>query len=371
MTKSGKNRLKSFIPFIINSGISSDQDIESIRKIWLLNVCCVVGVLFLIPISIRSLYLRSTLLFTIDIGVIAFFTLSYFFLRKTSNFTVASHFLTHSLFVLFIFLVHSGGVDNTGPVWVFIYPMITLFLYDLKKGMVYSLIFTLCILAILFSPFDFLRGTTYPIEFKRRIMYSYFLVLSITIVYEYARRVTFISMIKVSEQLEKEAKHDTLTGLLNRRGINERLDYEHTFAHRNETEYSVILGDIDHFKSINDQYGHDGGDYVLKEISHVLAHIVRGQDLVARWGGEEFLFLLPDTDQKGAYILGEKIRKAVEDLTINYESKKIKITMSFGTASIKPNLPYEEGIITADGYLFKSKAQGRNRVLPNPDEKSG
>lgn len=361
-------KIRQFIVFILNNGILDKTDLESSRKIHLLNMFCLIGVIFIFPISILTFRLQNYLLFTLDLLVIAFFVSSFFYLRKTSRFDTASHIFIHSLFVLMLYLVYSGGVENTGPVWIFIFPVTAIFLYDLKRGLNYTLVFTGLVLVIFSLPDHSFNATVYPMEFKIRIFVSYMTIVIITAVYEYSRQETFLRMKELSRQLDIMAKHDALTGLLNRRGIYDRLEYEHTRMTRNKNSFSILLGDIDFFKTINDQYGHATGDHALKRLAKLFEEQTRSQDLVARWGGEEFLILLPDTNIKGAYTLGEKIRRAIENLTVEYSQKQVKFTMSFGVAEMAHDRPYEEGITMADRQLFKAKRQGRNKVLPLPEE---
>ncbi|MCP4722261.1 MAG: GGDEF domain-containing protein [Desulfobacteraceae bacterium] len=361
-------KIRQFIVFILNNGILDKMDLDSSRKIHLLNMFCLIGVTFIFPISILTFRLQNYLLFTLDLLVMAFFASSFFYLRKTSRFDNASHIFIHSLFVLILYLVYSGGVEGTGPVWIFIFPVTAIFLYDLKRGLNYTLVFTGLVLVIFFLPDQSLGATVYPMEFKIRIFVSYMTIVIITAVYEYSRQETFLRMKELSRQLDIMAKHDALTGLLNRRGLYDRLKYEHARMKRNKNSFSILIGDIDFFKTINDRYGHTTGDRVLKRLARLFAEQIRSQDLVARWGGEEFLILLPDTNVKGAYTLGEKIRRAIENLTVEYSQKKVKFTMSFGVAEMAHDRPYEEGITLADRQLFKAKSQGRNRVLPLPEE---
>ena len=121
---------------------------------------------------------------------------------------------------------------------------------------------------------------------------------------------------------------------------------------------SIIYFDIDFFKKINDKYGHDMGDYVLKEISKLVAENIRSNDIFGRWGGEEFLFILPITPYFNTLKVAEKIRKVVE----NYNFKGIKVTISLGVSEIIENEQIEYAIKRADEALYEAKKSGRNQV---------
>lgn len=159
--------------------------------------------------------------------------------------------------------------------------------------------------------------------------------------------------------LEKISLTDQLTKLHNRRAIDSRLEEAyHTFKRYNTT-FSVILLDIDHFKSVNDTYGHDVGDSVLKEFAKILKNSSREVDFVGRWGGEEFLIVCPNTNHDEVKILAEKLRKKVEEFTFKTVGKK---TASFGTYEIKEDIDISKLIEKVDEALYKSKNTGRNKV---------
>lgn len=362
------NAMKQAMHSILNNGIQDKMDMELSRKIRLLNVFCFIGIVFIIPISIQTFFLGHYFILSMDLLALSFFITSFIYLRRTSTFSFASHVLVHALFFLLLYFVYSGGVEGTGPVWIFIFPIVALSLYELKRGITYTALFTLILLVCLFLPTRLLGAFEYPIEFKFRIFCSYSIVTILAMVYEYFRRETFLRMQELSTQLDVISKHDSLTGLMNRRGIYDRLEHEQARISRKNDIFSIIIGDIDKFKTINDKYGHDVGDHVLKMIPRIFSAHIRAQDTVARWGGEEFLFLLPETDLKGAYILGEKIRKAVQERTIDYSGQQVGVTMSFGIVEISPGCSHEDGIIMADRYLFEAKNKGRNQILPIPKE---
>lgn len=162
---------------------------------------------------------------------------------------------------------------------------------------------------------------------------------------------------------QKSADIEVLTGLYNRRYMMARLQDEYERSVRSGRPFSLILTDIDYFKTINDAYGHDCGDEVLKGLSKVLMNAVRSVDVLCRWGGEEFLMLLPDTDLDSAKVLADRIRRAVAEEVFDYEGKAFKLTMTFGVSSFSEALTIKELIKRADQALYKGKASGRNIVV--------
>jgi diguanylate cyclase (GGDEF)-like protein len=167
---------------------------------------------------------------------------------------------------------------------------------------------------------------------------------------------------KANIQLEEISRKDPLTSLSNRRDIIEKINYEIIRFERNKRHFSLVMGDIDDFKSINDNFGHDCGDYVLKELSKVIISILRKQDIVSRWGGEEFLLLLPETNSSGAKIAAEKVRKIIEDKVFNYNSKSMPITITFGVSEYSITKDIDSCIKEADTALYRGKKRGKNRV---------
>lgn len=169
-------------------------------------------------------------------------------------------------------------------------------------------------------------------------------------------------LMDAKERLHREATHDHLTGLLNRRALMNALDKQRARAVRSENPIAVIISDIDHFKSINDTYGHDAGDAALIEVANRLSGAVREYDIVGRQGGEEFMVILPDTDREQAMMAAERLRQAVRTELVNVGPDiDKKITMSFGCFA-SATADREELIRAADKALYRAKNGGRDRV---------
>ena len=167
---------------------------------------------------------------------------------------------------------------------------------------------------------------------------------------------------KELNELKITVNIDSLTQLDNRTRLAENLQREIARASRYKSALSVAMADIDHFKSINDFFGHLTGDFVLKCISARLKQELRTSDMVARYGGEEFAFILPMTELDDAFAAVERIRKAIAGMTIEYEGKPISVTMSFGVAALGSQPMEMDGLIKmADEALYEAKRTGRNR----------
>lgn len=165
-------------------------------------------------------------------------------------------------------------------------------------------------------------------------------------------------------QYEQQAMTDALTGLLNRRGGEESIEKHIYRSRRVKTAISFVLMDIDHFKKINDRYGHATGDLVISGISNALREHLRTADFGIRWGGEEFLICLPDTDLSGAIIVAEKLRTIIEKLDFDITP----VTVSMGCAELGED-PFHVALARADMHLYFAKSKGRNQVFPNSLQK--
>lgn len=168
-----------------------------------------------------------------------------------------------------------------------------------------------------------------------------------------------------NQRLETLALTDSLTGVLNRRALEERLAAEMGRVRRYDSNVSLLLIDIDHFKSVNDSHGHLVGDRVLSETAGVLSHAVRAVDIVARYGGEEFVIVLPETSAAGAAVFAERVRELIAEHTFDADgASPLKLTASIGVASYpSPGVDtVEELFLSADQALYRAKGEGRNRV---------
>ncbi|MCW8957228.1 MAG: bifunctional diguanylate cyclase/phosphodiesterase [Gammaproteobacteria bacterium] len=160
------------------------------------------------------------------------------------------------------------------------------------------------------------------------------------------------------------ASHDMLTGAMNRRGIQEILDKEIARSKRKQTSLSIILFDIDRFKLVNDRLGHTEGDKVLEFVSNSAFHILRSEDYFGRWGGEEFICVIPDTPHCEAIQIAERIRKNISSKPIQSAQQTLDISASFGVASFPQDADCADKlVIAADTALYQAKRSGRDRVV--------
>jgi diguanylate cyclase (GGDEF)-like protein len=171
-----------------------------------------------------------------------------------------------------------------------------------------------------------------------------------------------IALEKANQELNHLAKKDPLTGAFNRRAYYEQMDIEIKRCSRLEKACSIALIDVDFFKIINDQYGHSAGDTVLVSLVRLMTSKKRELDYLFRLGGEEFLLLMPCTNNKEALIVTERIRRSVEDMEVEYEKIKMSVTVSIGLITEAQPKFDEDYLKKVDHYLYQAKANGRNQI---------
>lgn len=157
---------------------------------------------------------------------------------------------------------------------------------------------------------------------------------------------------------------DGLTGIHNKRYLVEQLDRELSRATRHERPLTLVICDIDHFKRVNDEFGHLAGDHVLKEVAQLAKSRLRPDDVIARYGGEEFAVILPETDLRGGIRIADELRKMIATETFVFEEEDIDVTISCGVAQLDPTWRSYDFVRAADEQLYEAKRSGRNRVCP-------
>ncbi|MFT7129336.1 MAG: diguanylate cyclase (GGDEF)-like protein [Gammaproteobacteria bacterium] len=167
----------------------------------------------------------------------------------------------------------------------------------------------------------------------------------------------------VNRKLEKLSRLDHLTNISNRRDFVERADREFERSKRHKTKVCLVLADIDNFKKINDSYGHDCGDAILVDVARTLTGTLRTGDILARWGGEEFIILLPDTQLSGGLSFAEKMRRCISETELFYQGQAVNITMTLGLVQMTHDEDLNRCVKRADVALYKGKEKGRDQVF--------
>ena len=347
------------------SGVSRHYKDETNRRIMVVNLFAAVGMSITFILGCRAFfaaeYSLSTTLFTASV-VFAISQRLQVRVATPRARTASITLLILCLMVLTLLLLITGGKDNTGPLWIYLVPPVTMFFAGFIRGLLSLIAFTMVSAVIMFGLDEAILVAQYTYAFKTRLLYSFMTVSFLSAFYEYSRQKSYDTALYLSEQFERQAKHDHLTQLLNRRGAQQSLEREYARIVRNKSKFSIAIADIDRFKSINDTLGHEQGDEVLVQISKVFTSRLRKQDIIARWGGEEFMFIFNDTDEAGAVQALEQIRKTLNQAPLNINGREFHVTSSFGVSEVTPGIDISCAIRCADKALYYAKDNGRDQV---------
>lgn len=359
----------NFIKYLqnhLNTGVVQTNDPETNQQIFVANLFGFIGYTVSFIMGVSAYFRQEWMLASVLLIACLIFFSSHIILRSkriSHPYQFSANLVTSSLMILMVYLVFTGGVNGTGPLWIYIVPPVALFFGGMRKGTRNLGLFILVISVLMFYPNNEWLGTSYTFEFKSRLLYSFLTVSCLFALYEYVRQSSFKRIKEISQKFEKQAQRDPLSGLLNRRGMLDKLQYEFDRKQRYKNDLTVMMCDIDHFKVVNDQYGHDRGDEVIKSLGDIFTAGLRKQDSLARWGGEEYLFLLPETNGEQAMHLAEKLRCKIQETQYKQGDKFFSVTISIGIHQISSNDSINQAISKADSSLYKAKDQGRNRCI--------
>lgn len=359
-------KFKNLLFNYLNTGIKDNNDPESTQRIVVANIFSILGTFITSILGINACLQDKYLLGAVLLSNACIYLYAHLIFRYnwfSLPYRHSANLLTVSVVILVLYLVYSGGVEGTGPLWIYLVPPVVLFFGGLKKGIRNLALFVCAVCIQLFYPDSVLLATEYSYEFKSRLIYSFLTVSILFAVYEAARHNSYKKIIEISRKFEQQAMHDVLSGLHNRRGIMANLEHEYARSKRSQLNTSVIMCDIDFFKKVNDKYGHEKGDEVIKTVGHIFNSELRKQDSLARWGGEEYLFLLPTTNDEQAMLLAEKLRKKIEETLFQYKNTQFNITVSMGIRQFTSFDTIDDAINSADKKLYQAKSEGRNRCI--------
>ncbi|GAA5135383.1 GGDEF domain-containing protein [Thalassotalea piscium] len=306
--------------------------------------------------QIYPLILTITLIFSFfSILIVLLFYL------KTKALYQAIVIASFIIFMLIILLVYSGGKDNTALYWLMFSPLVAYSTLGIYKGSALLVAILISILTLLYGP-D-IGQAVYGDTEKSRFLGSYCIVILFAYINEYFRSQSFATLNTISLEQREKANSDSLTGLPNRRFIDSCLVPKILGEQESFLPMAVIMADIDYFKAINDNFGHDAGDKAIIHVATIAKSKVRNSDIVARFGGEEYLLFFPKTSLDNALVIAEQIRTNLANTPLKIEENTIPMTASFGVAEVN-NINYlEQAIKLADQKLYQAKQSGRNRVI--------
>lgn len=272
-----------------------------------------------------------------------------------------------SVIALYFYLLVWGGWAGTGALWGLALAPAVLMLLGHRLGL---LVFIVLFAAtwLVFELGDGEAWTAHLLPAELSVYESrYLCVLALLGFYgfllEFDRHRAIRALLKTQTELSRLATRDELTGIPNRRAMQQTLRWAERRSQEKRCGYGLVLGDIDLFKQINDTHGHDCGDQVIAAVATALSQGLRDGDMVARWGGEEFLVLLPDTDRDGALAVAAKLREAAAGVRVRYGAVELAPTLSFGVVAAEDCEPVDQSIRRADRALYRAKRGGRNCMI--------
>ncbi len=308
-------------------------------KFYIYLICSLV----LLPLMVMKVLEGSLLIATLELGLFILLAITAFQLYRYKSLWFNDLLVMICVTAVFGVTLHS----HAPGVYFFSYPIIIAYYFILNYR--HALFLNVLLLFILFP-----YGIS---EFEAFTLARFFITLSVTSMFAY----TFASLLtKKNMDLDKLASTDTLTGLPNRRAMEIALEKEQQRLKRNKAHCTLLVIDIDHFKQINDEFGHDSGDIALQKVSELLQQRLRQSDEIFRYGGEEFVVMLPYTEEFHGLLLAEFFRELVANTRIIAQRK---VTISIGVTEMQPDEDWHRSISRADQHLYLAKQNGRNQCM--------
>ena len=257
-------------------------------------------------------------------------------------------------------LVYQGGFNNTALYWVFPFPAILFGLLGVRLALMCNTMLLVVLAVMLYTP-DLILAQYKEAE-SSRFLASLVIVIIVCWINDHYRERSHKALDRLQQSKDQQANTDPLTGLANRRFIDSSLVPNFQQNPEQFLPVSLIICDIDHFKRLNDRFGHDVGDDVLQAIAKLFLRNIRQHDYACRTGGEEFLLILPSTQLVEARLVAEKIRQHIEQQSMVTTNTDFRITASFGVAQCDDAQEFNQAVKHADKQMYLSKQQGRNQV---------
>lgn len=346
------------------------RDNEIRRRVYIVHFTLAMGFVLLITLGTLALVEQNTPLAFTDycLAVILIGILVNFHVNRCLEFTITIMAVLTGTF--FAWLLIYGGVENTAFVWYYTYPLYAVFCLGPKKGAAVSAALGASAVLFFISDNYFPGFAQYDFDFKVRFIPSYFVVVIFAYLAESFRDNAQKNLRAAYETLEQKVEDrtaelsaknialevasstDALTGLINRMKLDEILHYEINLSKRYEYSFCIILVDLDHFKKINDTYGHIAGDEVLIAFASLLKENLRATDTIGRWGGEEFLIICPSTERESCMLAAEKLREKVAESSFPIVEN---LTASFGVTCYRGGDNVNSIVKRADEALYRAK----------------
>lgn len=339
---------------------SSSVDVEIKRRKFVFYFTSYVGSMIIYIFAFQHINSDNTLLKVVLFGgaslILANVIVSHYFQVKD----IFTYVCGLGVSLMMLGLVYSGGHMNTGLYWVLPFPFVLFILFGYRVGLAGNLLVFLIIWILLLNqeaiPAD------YSSEETSRFLSSFAATVFLMFIGEFFRYQSHMEMESINIDKHRQANIDQLTKLPNRRFLDSVYIKQVISEPSSNFPLTVVVIDIDHFKQVNDNFGHHIGDEILKHVSGLLTSHSRDSDVIARIGGEEFVIIFPQTELTRGYILAEKLRRLIEENCFFMDSQPIPVTASFGVACALTDDELNPTFKKADSQLYEAKESGRNQV---------
>ncbi|MCL2748151.1 MAG: GGDEF domain-containing protein [Oscillospiraceae bacterium] len=297
-------------------------------------------------------------------ATICFNLFTLFLLYRVRNYEWAQYIFAMGMLAVAWVRLLFGASQLYSALWVLAYPMLFCLFFGNAFARPYLTLLLASMIVILSPLFASWRTSEYPADLQMQLPLMFVAFSLLGMFAEYIRSRTSQRLLHMFKHYFETANRDQLTGLLNRRAFHDVIHRELARVRRHHIGLQLVMCDVDFFKSINDRFGHHGGDQYLRHIASLLLQQLRAEDYCFRWGGEEFLLLLPNTTPPQALLVARRLLEAIRDAPLaDSEMGEIATTMSFGVHAFVTSLTIEENIALADERLYEAKESGRDRVV--------
>ncbi len=347
----------------MNSGFQPQQGaftVEQNRRRYILLFVSYITSAIMLVLCFQHFLTDDILLQVILFGCSAAFVSNAIWFHRTNRLEQSCLIEAVLVAAFVVGLVAHGGFAATALYWVFPFPPIIFGLLGARRGALINFLLVAALVFVLYGP-QWGQAHYREAEASRFIASLVTLILA-CLINEHFRERSHHSMDLLQRSKAREANTDALTQLANRRFVDQELPHYLQDQPSLFFPMALIIADLDHFKHINDSFGHAEGDHVLRQVSALFRRKLRSPDIACRLGGEEFLLILPKTALADAQKVAEKIRASIAQQRFITKHPELVITCSFGVAEINSPAEFAQGLAQADQHLYQAKTEGRNQV---------
>jgi diguanylate cyclase (GGDEF)-like protein len=340
---------------------STPEQIELNRKRVLMRFFAISGNMVMVPFALLAVWQGIWLRFWILLLVISVITTLVYSAQVREQTRTASILLGCVLCIFAMYLTLSGGQDGTGIYFSFTLIPMMIVVAGWRAGQLLGGLYTGVVVFAVLGDWSFVHP--YPDGALPRLVAATFFIVLLSLLIEWTHVQSYLAIKHTADTHKRNSLTDPLTGLMNRLGLEREL-LKWTEP---DQPASIALIDIDHFKITNDRYGHDIGDAVLSTFARVVRNNLKEEDIVCRWGGEEFVLVFINTPETQARRIVDELRQLIANRTFNFDNHSINIRFSAGIARLHGEADFKHALKLADQRVYQAKDAGRNRVVSGAD----